>query len=183
MGDDIMNKSMVVYLITNTVNGKKYVGQTQRILKQRLKDHRTDKKRTIGIAIKKYGWENFTVEILDECETLEQLYESEKYWIAMLNTKAPNGYNMTDGGIGISGFTYTSVLKKNVEKPPLTPEQRRQFSEAAPNRCEVLCVETGEVFPSISAAARWAGVDISGVLRAAGYTDRTAGGYHWCYAD
>ena len=54
----------------------------------------------IGNAIRKYGLENFTIEVIEECETLEQLNEREMFWIAYFNSKAPNGYNLTNGGEG-----------------------------------------------------------------------------------
>lgn len=177
--EDIMKKCMVVYLITNTVNGKKYVGQTQRVLGERIKEHKDDKKRPIGKAIHNYKWENFTVEILDECRTPDELNVREMYWIATLNTKAPNGYNLTDGGVGTAGHTYTVEARQNAVKRELTSEQRRHMSEAAPNRCVVLCVETGKVFPSFAAAAAWACISFNGIAVAAKDETRTAGGYHW----
>lgn len=48
--------------------------------------------------MRKYGIKNFTVEVIEECESREQLNERERYWIVKLNCKYPNGYNMTDGG-------------------------------------------------------------------------------------
>ncbi|MBQ3433683.1 MAG: hypothetical protein II968_08105 [Selenomonadaceae bacterium] len=44
----------------------------------------------IGAAIQKYGWENFSVEIIEEC-TIEQLDNREIFWIAALGSKALNG--------------------------------------------------------------------------------------------
>lgn len=89
---------MIIYRITNKINGKPYIGQTTRTLEERIYEHRHCKTTTLGKAIQKYGWENFTVEILEVCETLEQLNEREKFWIAKYNSIAPNGYNLTEGG-------------------------------------------------------------------------------------
>ena len=47
------------------------------------------------------------LEIIEECETQEQLNEREIFWIAELNTKHPCGYNQTDGGEGFRGFKHT----------------------------------------------------------------------------
>ncbi len=44
--------------------------------------------------------ENFTIEVIEECETQEDLNEREKFWIKVLNSKQPNGYNILDGGGG-----------------------------------------------------------------------------------
>lgn len=78
------------------MNGMKYVGQMNN-LERRIKEHRSGKQ-YIDKAIQKYGRENFTVEVLEECATREQLSEREIFWIAALNTKEPNGYNRTNGG-------------------------------------------------------------------------------------
>lgn len=87
----------VIYKITNKRNGKPYIGQTTRSVEQRFKEH-AKSNYLIGKAIRKYGKENFTIEIIEECETPEQLNEREKFWIAFFNCMSPNGYNLTDGG-------------------------------------------------------------------------------------
>ena len=89
----------VIYLITCLINGKKYVGQTTQPLKKRIAQHKCSDL-YIDRAIRKYGWKNFKVEVIEECYTVEQLNAREIFWIAALNTKVPNGYNQTDGGEG-----------------------------------------------------------------------------------
>ena len=108
--DDIMNKSMVIYLLTDTTNGKQYVGQTQRRLRERILEHKKDDL-YVDRAIRKHGWENFTVEILDECETIDELNEREQYRIAELGTREPNGYNLADGGMGKPGHKCSEKTK------------------------------------------------------------------------
>lgn len=46
------------------------------------------------------GLENFTIEVIERCETQAQLNERERFWIRVLNCKLPNGYNQNDGGTG-----------------------------------------------------------------------------------
>ena len=82
----------VVYVITNLITGMKYVGKTTRTIKKRFSEHASAKNH-LGNAIRKYGRENFKIEVLEECETPEQLDEREIYWIAKLDCKHPNGYN------------------------------------------------------------------------------------------
>lgn len=98
---------MCVYLRTNTVNGKQYVGQTKDF-KQREYDWKSTKSSYAGAYIdnarRVYGIENFTVEILKECTTQDELNEWEVYYINKYNTKRPNGYNLTDGGGGTIGY-------------------------------------------------------------------------------
>ena len=89
----------VIYEIINTINNMCYIGQTRRSLKERLNHHKNEHRRGTPFyhAIKKYGWENFTVNIIEECE-IEQLNEREIYWIAEKKTLYPDGYNLTIGG-------------------------------------------------------------------------------------
>lgn len=98
----------VIYRITCLVNGKFYIGKTKRNLKRRIIEHKRDSSRGrpgIDAAIHKYGWDgNFTVEIIETCP-VEKLGEREIFWIAELNSKSPNGYNLTDGGDGGRGLS------------------------------------------------------------------------------
>lgn len=105
----------VVYKITCKLNGKSYVGQTTRTIKKRFVEH-AKAKTCLGNAIRKHGKENFTIEILEECATSEQLNEREIFWIARFNCKHPNGYNLTDSGEGSKGFTEESLKKMQAPK-------------------------------------------------------------------
>ena len=87
-----------IYLITNRINGKQYVGQTSRTIEQRFNEHASCRRTAIDKAIAKYGRENFTVEELETCDTIEQANEREQYWIAFYGCMAPKGYNLTTGG-------------------------------------------------------------------------------------
>ena len=100
---------MTVYLVTNTENGKQYVGQTVKPVLWRWGRHCGDAYRNrgcsvLGAAIRKYGPEAFEVKILREVETKEELDFYEKFYIKSLNTLCPNGYNLTEGGEGIHGW-------------------------------------------------------------------------------
>ena len=69
-----------IYITTNHVNGKKYIGQKKYDDKGKWKDYLGSGKH-LKNAINKYGRENFSKEIIEECETKELLNEREKYWI------------------------------------------------------------------------------------------------------
>ena len=94
-----------IYLITNNINGKVYVGQSTNI-ERRWKEHRTRmKKPTVEYdsllhkAFRKYGIENFSFEVLEEC-LIKDLDKREIYWIEVLNSNNPkSGYNLTKGGV------------------------------------------------------------------------------------
>jgi len=92
-----------IYLITNLINNKKYVGQSRRGLKTRWGSHCSEAKRKNPLAlidrsIKKYGKSNFTCTLLEKCSSLEDLDDKEIYWIFSLKTLAPVGYNLELGG-------------------------------------------------------------------------------------
>jgi len=90
---------MIVYKITNLINGKNYIGQTGRSLKFRLWDHfRPKNSSPISLAIKKYGKNNFIYYKLDKANNFKQLDKLEKHYIKKLNTLCPNGYNIESGG-------------------------------------------------------------------------------------
>lgn len=122
----------IVYLITNLLNDKRYVGQTTQSLEKRMNEY-THGKQYIDRAIRKYGRKNFTAEIIEMCP-VEQLNERERFWIAKLNCKTPNGYNLTDGGEGIVGLKKTpehcaKIGSANKGKKR-TPEQCAKISTA-----------------------------------------------------
>ena len=82
-----------IYLVTNTLNGKKYVGQT--ITKYSKLGHG----HAVRDAYKKYGRKNFTYEIIASGISCEMFLDyAEKFWINTLNTVVPNGYNLETGG-------------------------------------------------------------------------------------
>lgn len=136
-----------IYLRTNLVNGKQYVGQAKDF-KRRERRWNSDvyqyAGKYINAARRKYGIENFSTDILEECDTQKKANELEKYYIIELNTKAPDGYNLTDGGEGVSGYKFTKEEREKLskshiglqagEKHPLwgkhhTDETKRKLSE------------------------------------------------------
>ena len=84
-----------IYKITNKINGKKYVGQSNNI-NRRFSEHCLRSEIPIDIAIQKYGKENFIFEVLEEC-SLDELNSKETYWIEKENA-FKDGYNCNIGG-------------------------------------------------------------------------------------
>ena len=144
----------VIYMIVNLLNGMRYVGQTRQPLKKRMYQH-AKANSYIGNAIRHYGWKNFTVEVIEECETLEQLNEREKFWIAYFNCKHPNGYNLTDGGDGIASCTQETRDKISAAKTgkKLSDETRANMSAERAERYKN--PEALEVL-SVAQKKRWA---------------------------
>lgn len=88
-----------IYKIQNLINGKIYIGQSVHI-KARFNAHKSEARngntRPLYNAIRKYGVENFSFEVIEECSK-EKLNEREIYWIKKYDS-FHNGYNLTPGG-------------------------------------------------------------------------------------
>lgn len=103
-----------IYKITNDINNKIYIGQTEAPLKKRLQQHYKDslkernKKRPLYIAIQKYGIEHFRIELIEETSKPD---EREKYWINYYNSFL-QGYNATLGGDGKALYNSNEILEE-----------------------------------------------------------------------
>jgi group I intron endonuclease len=100
-----------IYLI-ECPNNKKYIGQTVKFLNSgkkwgylsRWKSHISEAKRNINYcrlldnSIRKYGFENFKVSLICECQSFEEMNQKEIFYIQEYNSLSPNGYNLTTGG-------------------------------------------------------------------------------------
>lgn len=228
---------MIIYKITNKVNGKIYIGQTIQSLEKRWFDHcrKNSCCRLLRNAIQKYGRDNFTIQQIDHAHSRCELDNKEIFWIEFYDCMTPNGYNLLSGGLHheISEETRKKMSEaQRGEKHPmygthhseehkrkigdsvrgekngnygkhLSEETRRKlsfgrkgekhwnygkrFSEERKNkmsenhfkRKEVVCLETGEVFHSISDAQKKYKIRrIGNVCR--GEKD-SSGGFHWKY--
>lgn len=154
-----------IYLITNKINNKKYVGQSTDI-EYRWHQHclnvnRSNKKSLIKSAMKHYGVENFTFEILEICLP-EDLDEKEKFYISKYNTyylaEESNGYNMTFGGEGQNGNG------KKVKQYDLNGNFIKEYN-------------------SIIEAARQCNVSDTGISNCCAKRRKQCGGFLWSYED
>jgi group I intron endonuclease len=112
---------MLVYLVTNKINGKKYVGQhvgddLQRYWRRKTCEAKRRKHQALFSAILKYGKENFKIEPLVIVGTKQDMDFYERQFILKLRTKAPEGYNLTDGGGGSLGRSPSFELRKRISK-------------------------------------------------------------------
>ena len=87
-----------IYKITNLANNKAYIGQSVAIEKRWTKHRSAKDEYPIHRAMRKYGLENFSFEIIEKCSQ-EKLNEREKFWISYYETLNPEkGYNLSLGG-------------------------------------------------------------------------------------
>lgn len=104
-----------IYKITNTINGKCYIGQS-RDIESRWKAHKVRKGTYLYNAFQKYGVENFTFEVLEECER-ERLNELEKYYIELYHSFG-EGYNLCEGG-NSDPEDFDAIRKEKISKATL----------------------------------------------------------------
>lgn len=103
-----------IYITTNNINGMKYIGQRKYDKKEKWKSY-LGSGIYLNRAIKKYGRENFSREIIEECETKEILDNQEKHWIQFYNAvNSKNFYNIANGGNG--GNTIAGYSDEQLEK-------------------------------------------------------------------
>lgn len=94
-----------IYKTTNRINGKIYVGKRKGEFTTSYKGSG----KYLRNALNKYGVENFSVEVIEYCETLDIQNEREKYWISYYRNLGTPMYNIAKGGDG--GDTYYKLSK------------------------------------------------------------------------
>lgn len=165
------------YVYKAVVADKIYIGKTTSSLDSRIKTHinhafEHNARMKISEALRTLNREDAynAFSVIEEIEGIDyndletKLCERENYWMEYYNSFYPNGYNVAK--------SYPQQRKVVRTQPPREKVMR-----------EVICVETGEHFKSMSDASRFANVDISAVYHCLKGVNNTAGGYHWRYAD
>ena len=129
-------KTGTIYLIENQVNGKCYVGKTTRF-ERRMYEHSIALATTklLSPAIRKHGWENFTVQALHEDVPIHDIDWLERHCIWLFNSTPPYGYNLTLGGEGGLPTEETRAKQSESAKKRCTPEWRQNMSEFQKQRC------------------------------------------------
>jgi group I intron endonuclease len=126
----------IVYLIICAISGKKYVGQTTRMLDKRWEEHKYNAfmkqdGSAIYSAMRKYGLENFKIKPVAYANNQNELDHRETYYIKLFNTLTPNGYNLLSGG---SFGKHSEISKQKMSKAKkgriVTESQRLAVSKA-----------------------------------------------------
>lgn len=119
-----MSKKTGIYIITNRINGKQYIGKSKDI-NRRFAEHKSVKHKGVALLkadIKEYGLDNFSFEILEECAA-EKLNEREVFYIAKLKPE----YNTASGGDG--------------RRSPLSEETKARLRECGRRQWEAMTEE------------------------------------------
>ena len=207
-----------IYKITNKINGKIYIGKTTYTIAYRWHQHTSaatsDKEKAdynflLHKAIRKYGADNFLVEVIEEVEDESILSSREIYWISYYNScileEDSNGYNMTYGGEGASkinkqkiyqlwenglgsqaiskqtGHCITSI--KEILKTVKDYTKEIDFARNTGNTV-FQYTEKGELvnsYPSIAYAARQVGVNPSMINKCCHGEKQSTAGFFWSF--
>lgn len=132
---------MYVYLITNLINNKKYVGITNDC-KKRWENHKccNDPSMAIAKAIKKYGRDNFKFEVLEANIPLEKIDEKEIYYIEKMESHVSTGkgYNISKGG----RYNIANSIKQGTENGrALLNEEQVRYIKSHRNIPEMVLYE------------------------------------------
>ena len=127
----------VVYVIWCQKTNKYYVGVTsQKPVYTRIRQHKKRGDQFIDREIQKIGWDdNWDWWIVEENVPYNLITEREQFWVNEFNSKFPNGYNLTIGGI--SNTTVTEKTREKMRKShlgkkcaPFTEEHRANLSKS-----------------------------------------------------
>lgn len=183
---DIDPKLAGIYIIKNNANGKCYIGQSVK-LRSRLKDHMQNAKNgkldlPIYRAINKYGFHNFTVDILESfipdpnisnLELIQILDKLEIEYIEKYNAYT-EGYNCTKGGdFGVLGLKMTEEQKKKVSensKKQAVKTYKPIYLYSVKEKSTIYAI-------SITAASNITNIDRSNLIRTARGLYRQTHGY------
>jgi len=163
---------MLIYKITNTINGKIYIGQTSKSVEQRWREHCLDASRkgparsAIHAAIRKYGPDKFSIQEVTSCATQEELNLAEVHYIKELQANwAYFGYNLAEGGYrpGHSEATRKrmSASQKLVKHKPHTETTKARMSAAhkgiiftEEHKAKLSAARKGRTFQPLSAETK-----------------------------
>ena len=140
----------LVYLLTNRVNGKWYVGKTKRKAQARWRQHVSSAINgapwSISAAIRKYGESNFDLEVICSELSWNQACVAEKEWIRILRSHEPKfGYNLTLGGDGVEHNEATrQKVSKTLKGRVILPEWRKKMSDTRKKNLAKFSVEDGD---------------------------------------
>ena len=193
-----------IYLWTNLINGKKYVGQTT-CFYRRMKCYRCSFPNDyMKHAVNKYGIENFDISILERDVPVEDLDAREQYWLDYYQSyNSEYGYNICHFASTTRGIKHTEEWCKEhsdwlKNKWETDGEYRKFWQERMSGEnnyfygkafsgdknghaTKVKCIETGKIYTTIKEAAKENNTSRQNISHVLNGRQETAGGYHWEY--
>lgn len=197
-----------IYKITNDINGKLYIGKTNRSIETRFQEHinfskRAYKNRPLYDAMNKYGVNHFHIEQIDICETDEEASTKEIYWIAYYDTYR-HGYNATLGGDGkqLLELNEEEIIEKyqelkskravgryfNVDEKTIRNILNKYDVPLIDNRKQIAMMKNNKIlkiFNGRKEANIFLGISTKsiGISKALSRIQKTAYGYEWKYLE
>lgn len=173
-------------------NGKVYIGQTCQKLSTRTRSNGSgySAQKHFWNAIKKYGWNNITHEVAASNLTKKEADWLENYLIIYYESyKNSKGYNKTFGGEGMVGYRQSEELRKKRSEQMRGNQLGKGCKHSAESiksgalkrQKQVLCVETGTIYSSITEAAASFGSGSGSLCGCLSGRRPTFKGYHWEY--
>lgn len=184
------NRPSIVYLVTNKINGKRYIGATCQLLCQRRGSHfhaalKRNSQTYFHRSIRKYGRENFVFEFVAKFASLKEALAHEVNLIKEVNPE----YNLTNGGDGSVGWKAPRELVERLAQarrgkpgpwsgkgqPPALREGARKWRQSKEGieswkknsrlgpiagRKPIICLNDGRSFESVTAASKYYGIDV-----------------------
>ena len=185
-----MDTNYTIYCHRNKINNKIYIGQTCQKLQRRWREGEGYKHCSYFYsAIQKYGWDNFEHFILFDNLTQEEANKMEKRIILLFDSINPEiGYNLELGGDNKQHTEETKQKISNSLKGKFAGEKNPMYGKTTAIAKNVLCIETGEIFPSATKAGQKYGIDNSSISKVcrcvrnyAGTHPQTGEHLHWKY--
>lgn len=154
---------MFIYKITNLENNKCYIGLTTRNVNIRWIEHCKYDNSYLSKSIRKYGSNNFKIEVIDTATSEKELMNKESMWIDKLKTTHPSGYNLTTGGELNKNMSLAS--RKKMSKSKLGKNNPNYGSNTTAKA--IYCKNNDKTYISASEAAKELNLTRSNIARVA----------------
>lgn len=144
-----------VYIHINKVNLKCYIGITSNEPKRRWgAGSGYNSNKYFKRAIDKYGWKNFYHVVLHSELVKQDAQQLEIFYIKLFDSKSPNGYNLSSGGEGASGYRHSLETREKMSKAQmgnkhnlgkkLSEETKRKIGDANRGKVSIMSDKTRE---------------------------------------
>lgn len=186
------NNNWYVYIHTNKINKKAYIGITCKSPKNRWRSGANYKHNVyFNNAIMKYGWDNFEHTIFINGLNKKDAQNIERLMIALWKSNQRKyGYNLSSGGessrVGCKHSQETRKLLSEMNLGDNNPRRRKERKQVVANKPKlkpVYCIELKLEFSSVQEAADLFEIEASNISKCCKGMRYTAGGMHWRYVN